>query len=356
MKSKYLMGISVIALGLAMSPAAFADPIDVNDTLNGNGFGNDTQTDIDGDATNSPQTGDDNFRGDVLSGNEIDVTVDNDNDGNGALNDTFDNVTDATNTPQTGDDNVRGNVGSNNEIEVVLESDQDGNGALNDTFQNDGEATNTPQTGDFNVRGDLTSRDIDESAVSEGNAANGEGSIDNVDANGGSIAINDAGYESGEGVNIAGGSIAEESIDHNTASGNGVILNDVGFDEGNGANIAAGDIADGEDASIERLEMGDGSAYAEGDSAAVVVGDVDVLFDTDAVASNTEMGAANVLNVAAANLAIADEDAEASLSASAEIGGTATDVSLGQFSANSGSQGITEQSQTVTANIGTGSF
>ena len=318
MKSKYLMGISVIALGLAVSPAAFADPIDVNDTLNGNGLGNDTQTDIDGNAENSPQTGDDNFQGDVLSGNEIDVEVTNDNDGNGALNDTFDNVTNATNSPQTGDENVRGNVGSNNEIVVELSSDDDGNGFANDTFQNDGSATNTPQTGDFNVRGDLDSQDIDNTAVSEGNAANNEGAIDNVSATNGAIAINDSGYE------------------------------------GDGVNVAAGDIAD-EDGEINENQVGNGSAYAE-DAAAVAIDDIDVLFDTDTVASNTEMEAANVLNILAANLVNAEDDAEVSMNSSAEIGGMVSDTSIGQFSANSGSQGITEQSQTVSANIVNGTF
>ena len=331
MKKQYLLGVSIVALGLAAAPA-FADvDAELEDSLNGNGAGNDTQTDITGDASNTPQTGDENVRGNVGSGNEFDITLSDDKDGNGFGNDTFQNDGTATNTPQTGAGNVRGSVGSNNTL-------------------------------------DDNSSDTENSAISEGNAAN-DGSIDNVSASGEGIAINDSnsfdgpvhlenGERGGAGINIAGGDIAGESIDSNTASEDATILNDVGGEggEGGGLNMATGDVAEGEGSDIKKTETAAGVAYADRDSAAVVVGTVEVLFDTDAVASNTEMSAANVLNVAAANVAIGGEDAEAKLSASASIGGTADSVSLGQMSANSGSQGVTEQSQTVTANIGTGSF
>ena len=331
MKKQYLLGVSVVALGLAMTPA-FADvDAELEDSLNGNGAGNDTQTDITGDASN---------------------------------------------TPQTGDENVRGDIGSGNEFDISYEDDRDGNGIGNDTFQNDGKADNAPQTGDYNVRGDVASgnsiddhsSDVEDSAISEGNAAADDGNIENVSATGEGIAINEAGggeehlsvLRDGErgsgGINIAGGDIAGESIDENTASENGVIFNDVGGEEGDGLNMAAGDVAEGEGSDIKKTQTASGVAYADRDSAAVVVGTVDVLFDTDAVASNTEMEAANVLNIASANVAIGTEDSDVKMSASADIGGAADSVSLGQFSANAGSQGVTEQSQTVTANIGSSTF
>lgn len=294
MKKKYLLGVSVVALGLAMSPAAFADEIDLEDSLNGNGAGNDTQTDIEGNATNSPQTG------------------------------AF---------------NVGGDAGSGNEADIALESDQDGNGALNDTFQNNGTASNTPQTGAFNAQGDILS----DNEVTDNSRDNDQllvDASDNTTAGDNSAAANDDGFAANDSLNGNG-------------SGNG-SLNGSGntSDDGNRNRILSGNTSD----DGNTAEGGEVAAAAQNDSTAVAIGDVDVLFDTDAVASNTEMSAANVLNVASANLAIADEDADVSLSASADVGGAVDGVSLGQFSANSGSQGVTEQSQTVTANIGTGSF
>ncbi len=291
MKKKYLLGVSVVALGLAMAPAAFADEVDLEDSLNGNGAGNDTQTDIDGNATNSPQTG------------------------------AF---------------NVGGDVGSGNETDIALESDQDGNGALNDTFQNNGTATNTPQTGAFNAGDDILSNNtlLDES---EDNDQFLVDASDNTTAGSNSAAANDEGFAANDSMN-----------DNGSDNGSNNTSND-----GNRNRILSGNT--NEDGNV--AEGGEVAAAAQNDSIAVAIDDVDVLFDTDAVASSTEMSAANVLNVASANVAIADDDSDVSLSASADISGGPVDgVSLGQFSANAGSQGVTEQSQTVTANIGTGSF
>ncbi len=456
MKSKYLMGISVIALGLAMSPAAFADPVtvDLDDTLNGNGAGNDTQTDVSetGYAENSPQTGEENWSGDVLSGNEIDASATFDPDGNGELNDTFQNGGVANNAPQTGAGNVRGNLGSNNMIEdnsvhtegsalslnddvangedssidnntadnsSIAANDVGGSAVAGDTALNDDSLIDDSQAmaghnsanggGDANENAVAAGEDSQANTeFSDGNVNVGDNSQVNTDSNGnaqadhGSLAVaggqggrggppphddckvqvctNDVSSRgkggnggdgntvarngsiaaSGEGTDVAGGDITGEGgIDKNNASGEAVIVNDGGnseWGEGlDGVNVAGGNVAE-EEGVIDNSDSDGAKTLATGESTAIAADDVVILFDTDAVASNTEMSAANVLNVAAANLVIADDDSEATMSSSADVMGMADGVSLGQFSANSGSQGVTEQSQTVTANIGNGAF
>ena len=302
MKSNLLVGASVIALGLAMSPA-FADvDVSADDTANGNGLLNDTQTDIDGNATNAPQTGNGNVGGDVLSDNGVSVDYSNDNDGNGALNDTFQNTGDASNAPQTGIANVGGDVLSGNKL-------------------------------------DDNSSDIEYSAVGGDNAALDGGSIDNVDASESGIAINDS-----SNVDIADGDIAGGSIDKNTASENALIIND-----SNDINMAGGDIAE-DGGYIEKNNVGEGSAFAREGSLALVVDSIDIDVETDVVASNTELHAYNVLNIGSGNAVYAD-DSSVELTADASISGGATDSVMVQMSANSGANAITQQSQTITANI-----
>ena len=302
MKSNLLVGASVIALGLAMSPA-FADvDVSADDTANGNGLLNDTQTDIDGNATNAPQTGNGNVGGSVLSDNGVSVDVTNDADGNGALNDTFQNNGNATNTPQTGNGNVGGDAFSNN-------------------------------TADDN------SMDTEYSALGGQNAAVDGGSIDNVDASESGIAINDS-----SNVDIADGDIAGGSIDKNTASEDGLIVND-----SSDINLAGGDVAE-DGGYIEKNNVGEGSAFAREGSLALVVDDINIDVQTDVVASNTELNAYNVLNIGSGNAIYADESS-AELTADASISGGASDSVMVQMSANSGANAITQQSQTITANI-----
>ncbi len=338
MKSNLLIGASVVALGLAFTPA-FADPITVDDTGNGNGILNDTQTDITGDATNSPQTGNGNFDGDVASNNGVSLDVTNDNDGNGIANDTFTDVETATNAPQTGNGNVGGNVLSDNGVSITSTNDDDGNGFANDTFQNNGNATNSPQTGEGNVGGNLDSADTLGSAVGGSNAANNGGTIDNVSADNSSIAVNDS-----SDVNIAAGDIAGGSIDNNDASDDALIIND-----SSDVNLAGGDIAEN-GGSIEENNVGNGSAMAQDGSLALVVDDISIEVQTDVVASNTELSAFNVLNIGSGNAIYAD-DSSADLTADATISGGAEDAVMVQMSANSGANAITQQSQTITANI-----
>ncbi len=284
MKSNLLVGASVIALGLAMSPA-FADvDVSADDTANGNGILNDTQTDIGGDATNSPQTGIGNTGGDVNSNNGLSVDALNDNDGNGIGNDTFQNSSDATNAPQTGIGNAGDDIASNN---TLTDSSED-----NDTV-------------DINLS-------------------------ETTDASGSSAAANDGG-------------VALDDSGNGNFSGNFSGNSDDDFND----NTVASDNSDND---VNGASGSETAAAAQNGSFALAIDDISIEVQTDVVASNTELNAYNVLNIGSGNAIYADESS-AELTADATISGGATDSVMVQMSANSGANAITQQSQTITANI-----
>ncbi len=400
MKSNLLVGASVIALGLAMTPA-LADDIDVStdDTANGNGILNDTQTDIEGTAINSPQTGSGNFDGDVASNNGVSIDVEVDPDGNGLANDTFQNTGDANNAPQTGIANVGGNALSDNTLtDNSNEFNHSAAGAddvANDGGTIDNNYANNSSIGvndseDAAVAGHLAldESEIDNSMAASGtNAANNEssasgnatatatdsqansndsdynvnagenamansGSNGNAQADAGSVSVagsdhtvaDDMSIAASDGADVAGGDIAGGSIDKNNATDSAVIVND-----SNDTNVAGEDIAT--DAAIVDNSTSEGAAAtATSGGFALSINDVSLEIQTDVVASNTELNAYNVLNIGSGN-AIYSEGSSAELTADATISGGATDSVMVQMSANSGANAITQQSQTVTANI-----
>ncbi len=403
MKSNLLVGASVIALGLAFSPA-FADvdvdDVSIDDTANGNGGFNDTQTDIAGDATNSPQTGNGNIDGDIASNNDISVDVEVDPDGNGFANDTFQNEGDATNAPQTGIGNVGDDAFSNNNLTDNSESfeysaaagdDVANNGgtidnnradnssiAVNDTeggavagttaldestIDNSASgATNNAANNYSSASGNAVassadsqanSNDSDENVVAGDSSLINSGSYDNAQADDGSVAVSGSGHTVAEdqsiaasdGADVAGGDIAGGSIDKNDASGSAVVVND-----SSDTNVAGEDVATS--GGVVDNSTSEGASATSTSGLALAINDVSLEIQTDVVASNTELNAYNVLNIGSGN-AVFNDDGSADLTADANISGGATDSVMVQMSANSGANAITQQSQTVTANIDT---